>query len=175
MRAVATRLGVTPMSLYRHIPDKQRLLQEMVETAAQEYEYDVLPDQWRPGLVALARQQRDLIARHPWLPSLSSRFHPLGPATLNYVEHCLTLFARAGVPEDSLLETVGLFNGLVSSLAMASATAAPAPDPAEQRRLTDLLATGHYPRFAALVVDPAPLDLDEHFDRLVERLLDGLA
>lgn len=165
------------MSLYRHVPDKAHLLHAMVEAAAQEYDYDGLPLPWRAGLLALARQQRQIITRHPWLPGLSSRFHPLGPATLSYVEHCLQLFAQAGVSDDSLLETVGLFNGLVSTLALASLESSPQPDSGSQQQLIDLLASGQYPVFARLMQGSAKphLDLDEHFDRLVGRLLDGLA
>jgi len=34
MHAVATRLGVTPMALYRHVGDKAALLDGLVETPA---------------------------------------------------------------------------------------------------------------------------------------------
>lgn len=171
MRTIGRELGVAPMGLYRHIPDKSRLLAAMVEQSAAEYVMDGLPTDARAALLDLADQQRDLINSHPWLPELASRFHPLGPATLDYVECLLGLFEDLGVPAGSLLETVGLFNGFVTTLAtVASATP---PEPADGVELVRLLQTGRYPRFAALAGQPH-LDLDEHFDRLVLRVIDGL-
>ena len=43
-------------------------------------------------------------------------------------------------------------------------------------QLTELLATGRYPRFAAAVAQSGPPDPDvrPHFDRLLDRILDGL-
>ena len=174
MRAVAGRLGVAAMTLYRHIPDKEQLLAAMVEQAAGEYDFTALtPLHWHDDLVALARQQRDIITRHPWLPELASRFHPLGPATLAYVECVLGLFHAGGVPPAAQLETVGLFNGFVTALATASQRQPPA---APDQDLLDLLATGQYPHFAAVAgrALPAPLDLEREFDRLVGRIVDGL-
>ena len=174
MRAVAGRLGVAAMSLYRHIPDKEQLLAAMVEQVAGEYDLTTLtPAHWRDDLVALARQQRDIIARHPWLPELASRFHPLGPASLAYVERVLGLFHAGGAPRQSQLETVGLFNGFVTALAAASLRP---PPTAPHQDVMDLLATGQYPHVAAVAGRTLPphLDLDREFDRLVARIVDGL-
>ena len=44
-------------------------------------------------------------------------------------------------------------------------------------QLPELLATGKYPRFAAAMAEggqPETLDLGAHFDRLLDKLLDGL-
>lgn len=174
MRAVANQLDVTPMGLYRHVADKQALVAAMAERVATEYRLDALPGQWREALVQLARQQKALIERHPWLPELASRHHPLGPATLAYVERALGLFEQAGTPRTSLLETVGLFNGFVTALAVAADTPAREVAADDQLALQALLASGRYPRFAALAGQPH-IDLDDEFDRLVLRLISGLA
>ncbi len=173
MRAVGKELGVTQMGLYRHIADKQALLQAMVEHVSAEYDLTALPREWRAALVQLARQQLSIITRHPWLPELASRHHRLGPATLAYVERALGLFEQAGTPRGSLLETVGLFNGLVTTLAVAATTPPREVDEGEQHALTALLASGQYPKFAALSGQPH-LDLTREFNRLVLRLIDGL-
>ena len=174
MRAVGMELGVAPMGLYRHIADKEALLEAMVELVAAEYDLDTLPGTWREALVELARQQKSIIERHPWLPELTSRYHPLGPATLAYVERALQLFEQAGTPRASLLETVGLFNGLVTALVVAATTPTRSVDEARQRELETLLSSGQYPIFTALAGQPH-LDLDQEFDRLVLRVIDGLA
>lgn len=65
MRAVAARLGVTPMALYRHVDDKQGLLDGLVERLLAELP---LPDPdlpWRERLRQLVAATRDLARRHP--------------------------------------------------------------------------------------------------------------
>ena len=54
--------------------------------------------------------------------------------------------------------------------------AAAVPDPAQATRLAELLATGQYPRFAAAVAQGGlpPADLTVQFERLLDRILDGL-
>jgi hypothetical protein len=54
--------------------------------------------------------------------------------------------------------------------------AAAVPDPAQAARLAELLATGQYPRFAAAVAQGGlpPADLTVQFERLLDRILDGL-
>ncbi|MGC1287659.1 MAG: hypothetical protein WA895_32445 [Streptosporangiaceae bacterium] len=47
---------------------------------------------------------------------------------------------------------------------------------AQAEQMAELLATGRYPRFAAAITQPRPPDPDArpHFDRLLDRVLDGL-
>src|SRR3954468_21340281 len=65
MRAVAARLGVTPMALYRHVGDKQGLLDGLVERLL-----DELPDP-DPSLPpeerlrSLGGALREMARRHP--------------------------------------------------------------------------------------------------------------
>jgi AcrR family transcriptional regulator len=183
IRSVAARLGVGAMSLYSYVPDKQALIYDMVEQVSAELE---LPPEasgdWRADLRLLAGRQRALLHRHPWLITAMSHRQPLGPATLAYLEFTLGALEPAGLDAGSRLEAVGLLNGLVISLVraeLADQDAPPSPEAvaAGQARLGQLLATGRYPRFAAAVAaggPPAPMDLSANFDRLVDRVLDGL-
>src|SRR3954453_22979700 len=65
MREVARRLGVTPMALYRHVGDKQGLLDGLVERLLEE-----LPDPaprlpWQERLRRLGESLRATARRHP--------------------------------------------------------------------------------------------------------------
>src|SRR3954471_1818236 len=65
MREVARRLEVTPMALYRHVGDKQGLLDGLVERLLDELE---LPDPalpWDERLRLLAARLRATARRHP--------------------------------------------------------------------------------------------------------------
>src|SRR6202453_4154503 len=65
MQAVADRLGVTPMALYRHVTNKADLLDGVVESILLEVP---LPDPelpWPDRLSALSRGTRQAALRHP--------------------------------------------------------------------------------------------------------------
>jgi AcrR family transcriptional regulator len=65
MQAVADRLGVTPMALYRHVNNKADLLDGVVESLLSEVP---LPDpslNWADRLTALSRGTRQAAQRHP--------------------------------------------------------------------------------------------------------------
>jgi len=65
MSAVAALVGVTPMALYRHVDDKEHLLDLLVEAVLRELsDPDDRLSGW-PRLEALARGLRAAAARHP--------------------------------------------------------------------------------------------------------------
>ena len=54
MHAVARALGVTPMALYRHVADKEALLDGLVELLLTEYPRPPAEGRWDERLIALA-------------------------------------------------------------------------------------------------------------------------
>jgi AcrR family transcriptional regulator len=178
IRAVAGRLGTGVMSLYSYVPDKQTLVYDMVEEVSSGIGLPEPGGDWRADLHLLAGQQRALLHRHPWLIEAASHLQPLGPGTLAVLEFALGALEPTGLPASARLETFALVNGFV--IAMVRTELAAAPDPAQAAaqvaRLQDLLATGKYPRFAAALAEGglAPADPAAQFDRLLDRILDGL-
>jgi AcrR family transcriptional regulator len=65
MQAVADRLGVTPMALYRHVANKADLLDGVVERILLEVPLPDPADPWPERLGALARGTRQAALRHP--------------------------------------------------------------------------------------------------------------
>ena len=183
IRAVAGRLGTGVMSLYSYVPDKQTLVYDMVEEVSGEISLPEPSGDWRADTHLLAGEQRALLRRHPWLIEATSHLQPLGPGTLAVLEFALGALEPAGLPAAARLETFALVNGFV--IAIVRTELAAAPDPAQAAaqvaRLQDLLATGQYPRFAAALAeggpasaDPASADPAAQFDRILDRILDGL-
>jgi AcrR family transcriptional regulator len=73
LRRVASRLGVTPMALYRYVEGKEALLDEMADRL---YAAVTLPqpaDDWWEGLAKLARSTRSVLLAHPWAAPLFAR------------------------------------------------------------------------------------------------------
>jgi AcrR family transcriptional regulator len=81
IRGVAERLGVTPMALYRHVGDKEGLLDGLADALYAELRIPDPADDWWEGLAGLARSTRAVLLAHPWAAPLFSR--PLaGPHAL---------------------------------------------------------------------------------------------
>jgi AcrR family transcriptional regulator len=181
-RAVAARLGVGVMSLYSYVPDKQALIYAMVEEVAAELDLPEATGDWRADMHRMAGEQRALLHRHPWLVTESSHLQPLGPAILAQLEWALGALEPTGLPTRERLETIAMLNWFIGSMVRGDlATRAAPPSDSEQaktqaKQLAELLATGRYPRFAAAVAQSGPPDPDvrPHFDRLLDRILDGL-
>jgi AcrR family transcriptional regulator len=181
-RAIAARLGTGVMSLYNYVPDKQQLVYAMAELVSAELDRPEVTGDWRRDMHVIAGRQRDLALRHPWLIEATTHLQPLGPATLALLEFALGALGPAGLDVRDQLETIAMINGFVLNIVRAELGGrAAAADPAQQARqfamLPELLATGRYPRFAAVMASggaPETFDPAAHFDRLLDRILDGL-
>jgi AcrR family transcriptional regulator len=100
MRAVAARLGVTPMALYHHVRDKEDLLDGLVERLLAELP---LPDPalpWQQRLLALAASLREMAARHPDAFPMLLRRPVATEGALGVREAVYSVFRDAGVPEE---------------------------------------------------------------------------
>jgi AcrR family transcriptional regulator len=181
-RAVAARLGTGVMSLYNYVPDKQALVYEMTELVSAELDLPEPTGDWRADMHTVAGKQRDLVHRHQWLVTALSHLQPLGPAMLAFLEFALGALEPAGLSARDRLETIALVNGFVLNMVRAelegrAAAAGPQRQAGQYAMLPELLATGRYPRFAAAIArggEPETFDPAAHFDRLLDRILDGL-
>jgi AcrR family transcriptional regulator len=100
MRAVAERVGVTPMALYPHIGSKGALLDAMVGHLAGE----LLPaattgDSWRTRLDGLAHAALALSRRHPWAGVLMFARASVAPDAVRVTDALYEALLAAGVPE----------------------------------------------------------------------------
>ena len=97
MRRLAADLGVAPMSLYSHVPDKDRLLLGVVNLATREIR---LPDRdtepWA-ALKTITREFRRVALEHPNLVPLIVRQPPTGSEGLHTLEMALDALRRVGM------------------------------------------------------------------------------
>jgi AcrR family transcriptional regulator len=181
-RAIAARLGTGVMSLYNYIPDKQSLVFALAELVSTELELPDPTGDWRADMHAVAGRQRDLVHRHPWLIQAVSHLQPLGPGTLDLLEFALGALEPTGLSTSDRLEAIALVNGFVlnivrTELESRAAAGDPGRAAAQYAMLPGLLATGRYPRFAAAMErggQPEAFDPAAQFDRLLDKILDGL-
>jgi AcrR family transcriptional regulator len=96
MQAIGKRLGVEAMSLYRHVRNKDDILDGLVDLAFEEIELPADRSAWRAAFRARSISERAMLRRHPWVITLlESRMAP-GPANLRSHEETLVVLVTAG-------------------------------------------------------------------------------
>jgi AcrR family transcriptional regulator len=121
MRAVATRLGVTPMALYRHVGDKAQLLDGLVEQLLLELP---LPDAalpWRERLGAMSAATRAAARRHPDVFPLLLQRPAATPGALRVRESLYQALRDAGTPESEVPRVERLLSTMVLGFAVSEA------------------------------------------------------
>ena len=113
IRRVAEHLGVGAMSLYRYVPGKAELLDLMLDTVYGEMARPPLTGDWRSGLEVVARENRALYLRHPWLLQVATSRPPLGPNVMAKYEYELSVLEGIGLSDIDMDAAVGLVNGYV--------------------------------------------------------------
>jgi AcrR family transcriptional regulator len=91
MRGLAQELGVVPMALYKHVANKDALLDGMVDLVFSEIELPPVDGEWRSAMRRRAMSTRAALKRHTWAIGMMESRHP-GPANLrnhNAVMGCL--------------------------------------------------------------------------------------
>ncbi|MFI5497910.1 TetR/AcrR family transcriptional regulator [Nocardia asteroides] len=159
MRRVAQELGVEAMSLYHHVPNKDAILDGVVDAvfAAIELPPADCPD-WRDAIRARARSAHAVLARHSWaLGLMDSRRHP-GPATLRHHDAVLGVLRRAGFSLPMAAHAVSLIDSYIGGYVLQEANL-PVTTPAEVEQVAGgILAempTGELPYLTELIVEHA--------------------
>lgn len=122
MRRVAQELGVEAMSLYHHVPNKDAILDGVVDTvfAAIDLPDTAQPD-WRDALRTRAYSAREVLSQHRWaLGLLDSRRNP-GPATLRHHDAVLGVLRNAGFTLPTAAHAVSLIDSYIGGYVLQEA------------------------------------------------------
>jgi AcrR family transcriptional regulator len=96
MRTLAEALHVAPMAIYRHVANKDDLLDAMVDVVFSEIGVPPGGDDWRASMRRRCVALRDALARHRWATGLmESRRNP-GPANLRHHDAMLGRLRASG-------------------------------------------------------------------------------
>ncbi|MFF4617970.1 TetR/AcrR family transcriptional regulator C-terminal domain-containing protein [Nonomuraea jabiensis] len=186
MRRLAAELGAGPMSLYRHVENKDELVTQMVDEVFGEPELPVPgPDGWRAKLELISRRQWQLVRRHLWLPRAVSFTRPLlVPNMMAHTEWTLRALDGLGLPMETCIREALALHGLVITVALSMADEVEAEQEtgvtldrwwlAQRNRADELLDSGRFPLLATIAEETVS-DLDGLFEYSLARHLDGFA
>ena len=194
MARVAHELGFTTMSLYRHVANKEELLQLMWNASALGAEDLVIEgDDWRSRLRTWAIIQRDMLDRHPWITQMPMAAPPVAPNSLHFVEHGLATLDDTGLADADKLRIIGLLSSYTLSEARMANDAARAAAAAQaaagdgdgpsgppvpfESLLRELLDEQTWPRLYRIAWTPGAATVSERDEFLfgIDRILDGVA
>jgi len=92
MRRIAQELGVVPMALYKHVANKDELLDGMVDVVVGEIDPPIDGAAWKTTMRERILSARRALQRHPWASQvIESRTEPT-PTLIGYMDSMMGIF-----------------------------------------------------------------------------------
>ena len=155
MRGLATRLGVVPGALYRHVRSKEQLCDLAVDEVLAEVDTQSGHDPgWAGQVQVLARRLRAALEDHPGIAALLKTRDPLGPHSLALAEAFLAALQEVGLPARETAQAFSLIYDYTLGFALSDRTTVNeqrVQDPATRRQLREFFRSLPADRFPALV------------------------
>ena len=177
MRSLATRLGVVPMALYKHVADKDDLRAGMIDLLVEAYQVPATGT-WREAVIARIGAAREAVLTHPWLRAAIEAAPAPTPTTLGHLEAIASAFASAGMSDDLIHHGMHALGPRVWGYAPEAFTAPPTAEPPAPEQVAAFAA--RFPHIAAIAYDTAmrhpagACDERFEFDFTLDLLLDAI-
>jgi AcrR family transcriptional regulator len=167
MRGLAQELGVVPMALYKHVANKEDLLDGMVDIVFSEIELPPGDLDWRSAMRRRAISTREALRRHSWAIGMMESRRP-GPANLRNHDAVMSCLRRAGFAFEMAIHAYSLLDAYIYGFALQErdtgfATADSAGEAAQKRAA----ATDALENYPYLIEIAAKLP-DSGYDNAVE-------
>lgn len=188
MNAVSTRIGFTTMAVYRYFPNKETLLDAIVDAAhGSPPSPRTSRNEWRVEVSRWAHAKRDMLCARPWLAELPFVAAPHGPNWLSWLEALADPLSSMGLDPSDIGQMISIIDGYTrgasdTSISLARARARGTSEQewaaAVGADLGRSIGDPRFPKFAALITSPSdgkPRTMEESFDFGLQRILDGIA
>ena len=182
MRRLGQELGVDPMALYRHVRNKDDVLDGVLAVVVGQMEPAPAGLAWRPGLRELAMNARRVMLHHPWARGVLEERGTSGEAMVGQIERVLAILLEAGFGLDLAHHALHVLDSRIFGFSPAlfdESRSRPAPTPEASAALGQLIAT-RYPNVAQLAAAAShegvlgACDDDVEFAFGLDLVLDGL-
>jgi AcrR family transcriptional regulator len=100
MRKLAKELGVVPMALYKHVANKEELLDGMVDAVIAEIDPPVRDTGWKTAVRQRVLSARQALLRHPWASRVIETRTNRTPVVLGYMDSMTGMFLAGGFSAD---------------------------------------------------------------------------
>lgn len=187
MRRVATDLDVATMSLYRHVPGKDELLEYMADAAFAEQRLPATaPAYWRARVDIAAHLVWSIFRAHPWAAEIVSLTRPqFIPSLLHYAEWVLAALRDLGLGVDDMMHAHIVLFGHVRGTALSLQAEGQAERDTgmtsdewvenQDSNVEDMFNPENFPMLGYVAEVRFDFNLDHVFEFGLQRILDGLA
>ena len=100
MRNLAQDLGVVPMALYKHVANKEELLDGMVEVIVGEIDPPMPAADWKAAIRQRILSARRALLRHGWASQVIESRTNAPPVVLDYMDSLIGMFLAGGFSVD---------------------------------------------------------------------------
>ena len=175
MRRLGAELTVEAMSLYKHVANKDEILDGLVELVMSEIDVPEGVADWREAMRRRASSAREVLGRHSWAVGLMEARQARGPAVLRYADAILGILRAAGLSTRDAGHAFWLLDSYVYGHVLQEAGSPEGadgtdPDPAS----IDAAAFAEFTNLAAVMELSSVFSHDSAFEFGLELILDGL-
>ena len=125
MRRLGAELGVEAMSLYKHVANKEAILDGVVELIVGQIEIPSQETHWKEAMRRRAVSARGVLAAHSWAIGLLETRGSMGPATMRYLDAILGNLRSAGFSIQDAVHAFWLLDSYVYGHVIQETTLAP--------------------------------------------------
>lgn len=100
MRNLAQELGVVPMALYKHVANKEELLDGMVDVIVGEIDLTMNGADWKDAIRRRILAARQVLLRHRWASHVIESRTNASPIILDYMNSLIGMFRAGGFSVD---------------------------------------------------------------------------
>lgn len=180
MRRLAQELGVVPMALYKHVANKDELLDGMVDIVFGEIESPSVGGDWRSEMRRRALSAREALKRHGWAIGIMETQTP-GPANLRNHNAVMGCLREAGFSFEAAIHAYSVQDAYIYGFAMQEKTLGlvtprSAGEAAQRRAQANAALVDDYPYLAEIVTKLPETGYDNavEFAWGLDLILDGL-
>jgi AcrR family transcriptional regulator len=180
MRKLGQELGVEAMSLYKHVANKDDMLDGMVDVVFSEIDLRCDGVHWKTAMRDRAISARAALSRHPWAIGLTeSRMRP-GPANLRHHDSVIGCLRDAGFSIEMAIHAYSALDSYIYGFALQERSL-PFETPDQAGEVAEIILNqfppDEYPNLAETVVELVTKSGYDYADEFVfglDLILDGL-
>lgn len=118
MRRLGGALGVEAMSLYKHVTDKDDILDGVVDAVFGEIGLPAADADWRTAMRERAISARQVLLHHPWAIGLLDSRRNAGPATIRHHDAVIGSLRRSGFSIEMAAHAFSLLDSYIYGFAL---------------------------------------------------------
>lgn len=177
MRTLAEELGVVPAALYRHIANKDDLIDAMIDVVFAEIRLPSGGADWATSMRRRAISVLEALTRHRWAIGLMESRGSPGPANLRHHDAVLGKLRSAGFGVAMAAHAYSLLDSYIYGFALTKLALPINSSVVVERAMLEPLSPNEYPNLVEFIAEHVAQPGDDHADEFeygLEIVVEGI-